>query len=551
MEHKLPENKTIKDYICFPFLSFKSYLYRLKTIFSIKFLVALIIINLFLNGLLYQSVKWIILPIFKSQKMDAVTVQMFTAVIFSPFAIKPLFGILSDLIPIKGYTKKWWMILFISIGMLSGVCLILFPISVNLILFCLIGLSFETSIVDLLSEGAYTKIIKENPSSGSDVITFVKGLKNIGQIIALSFLGPLIDGKLYLALFIIITCICIIPVIPVLLNYIPEEKHGNKLITFNTSLFKSNWKSVIVIAFTGISALILALLSIYINKIIVMVVSLVLLGIIVAGSYISFPRMIAHVILYQIIINITKPSLGSAMDYFYTANPKTCLIGGPGFDFKYYITYTGLLGTAFKFITVWIYQVFLSKLRFRTVLIITTILRSLAGLSDMIIVLRWNIKLGISDSAFYILGEAIIEKVIQMLYYIPLSTLISKICATNMESSTYAFLSGIGELSVMVSRIIGSVIIEYGGIKTIVPCDFSKLWWLILVCHIIPPLIIGIPMTWLIPNVTQKESIDQVDQVGNVFNELEEVEKNEDFDIENFNPELNLSNDNLIMDEIL
>ena len=55
---------------------------------------------------------------------------------------------------------------------------------------------------------------------------------------------------------------------------------------------------------------------------------------------------------------------------------------------------------------------------------------------------------------------------------------------------------------------------ENAGIKTIVPCNFNNLWILVLCCHILPPLIIGIPSAWLIPNVSQTTDLSQNDDTN-------------------------------------
>ena len=520
----------IKKYTINPI---SEYITRLRTIFGLKFLIILAIINLLLNGILFQTVKWSILPIFKSKNLNAGTVQLYTAIIMSPYAIKPILGILSDLIPIAGYNKKWYIFQSTIIGILSAGSLLIFNSTTNVILICFIGINYQASIADLLSEGAYTKIMREHPESGSDIVTFNNGLKFTGQIISLCFLGPLVDKDLYYVIFIIMLIVTSTPLLPTLFNFIPEEKKSNKLITVDTDIVKKSWKTLSIIGFTGLSALTLAILSVMIDKNIVLLVSVLLLICISVGTAITFPNIIFRVVLYQILIKIIKPSLGSAMDYFYTAD-KLCLPDGPHFDFKYYITYTGLLGTIISLFTVWFYQAFLSKLRFRTVLILTTIFLSMSGVSDMIIVLRWNIKLGIPDPVFYILGEAIIEPVVHTLYNIPISTFISKVCPKNSEASTYAFLAGVNQLSTMVAKLSGVVIFEHAGIKTLVPCDFSNLWWLILVCHITPPLLFGIPLTWLFPDNNHTDSIILDENNSNLLQSDNEndIEANERYTID-------------------
>ena len=96
-----------------------------------------------------------------------------------------------------------------------------------------------------------------------------------------------------------------------------------------------------------------------------------------------------------------------------------------------------------SFLAVGLYQILFSKWKFRTVLIFTSCLASVGGLFDLAMVLRWNVKLHISDHVFYMLGEAILENVTSMLYWIPSSAIIGKVCVPGLEAATYAFLAGV------------------------------------------------------------------------------------------------------------
>jgi hypothetical protein len=146
-------------------------------------------------------------------------------------------------------------------------------------------------------------------------------------------------------------------------------------------------------------------------------------------------------------------------------------------------------------------------MRYRTVLLITTLLSGFAGSSDLFVVTRVNRILGISDKWAYIVGQAILEPVLSMLNYIPVSTLLSKVAERGMESSMFAFLATMHNFSRMISSISGVLIYETAGIRTVGACDFSSLVWLIIVCHIVLPIVGGVPATWLIPDATQTEEL--------------------------------------------
>jgi len=203
------------------------------------------------------------------------------------------------------------------------------------------------------------------------------------------------------------------------------------------------------------------------------------------------------------------------MDFFYTADIQ-CLANGPHFTFKYYITYTGILGAVVSFVAVWIYQAWMSTWKFRTVLIVTLVMQCCGGVGDLIIVNRWNVALGIDDKVFYVVGEAILENVVSMLYWIPSSAILSKVCPRGMEAAIFAFLAGVSNFSGMVSQLMGALIFEAAGVRTTVDphCNFDALWWLVLVFHISLPLLVGIPASFLIPNAKQTDQLVSIDDEG-------------------------------------
>ena len=198
-----------------------------------------------------------------------------------------------------------------------------------------------------------------------------------------------------------------------------------------------------------------------------------------------------------------SPRISTALEYFYTATPD-CLPGGPHFDYTYFIAYTGIVGALIGLLGVGLYQVALSGLRYRPVLLITTTLSALAGFSDLSMVLRFNVWLGIPDTVAYMLGEAMLEPLLGMLAWIPVSALISMACEPGREACSFAYMAGLSNFARMVSTLSGAVIIEWSGVGGNL-CNFDFLWVLVLSCHIVLPLVVGVAAVWIIPDMRQDE----------------------------------------------
>ncbi|KPA75014.1 putative pteridin transporter [Leptomonas pyrrhocoris] len=113
------------------------------------------------------------------------------------FSIKPLTAVLSDTFSFFGYTKRWYMALSCIAG---AVCTVVFGVlpfkeSSAGIAGAMIFLStFCVANTDVLSEGHYSRLIKRQPVSGADLISWIWAMVMIGQIIAPAIQGPLSDS---------------------------------------------------------------------------------------------------------------------------------------------------------------------------------------------------------------------------------------------------------------------------------------------------------------------------------------------------------------------
>lgn len=502
--HELPprELRKLKDYLLYPFLLIKCYFKRIISICQWRFIFFLIISQMIVKGLLYRLTMSGMLPIFKNLGVGAADLQVYMTIAMSPWSIKPIVGILSDLIAFRGYHKRYWLIISIVVGTTFAGLMFASATLPLWLLLCYMGLNYELAIVDLLTEGKYAEKMQKYPEIGSDLVTFVHGLQTVGSIIAMSFIGHVADEKAFWVFFLISVIAAVSPLIPSMLGWLPEDRVNDgrhRWFSVDKPLFNRNRAMFIVIGFTGLAGPVVAFLATYTNRFVGLISALLLLTGSLAGSYLAFPRVIAHIGLYQVVSRLVNPSMGTALDYFYTAD-KVCLPDGPHFSFKYYITYTGIAAACVAFVAVWLYQAFLSKWRFRSVLVFTSCLVGFGGVADMLIVLRVNRRLGISDHAFYFFGDAVFETMVDMLYWIPSSVIISKVCPRGMESATYAFIAGISNFALMVAELLGAIIFSAAGVKK---CSFDALWWLILCFHIALPVIGGIPATLLIPNLKQ------------------------------------------------
>ena len=168
-----------------------------------------------------------------------------------------------------------------------------------------------------------------------------------------------------------------------------------------------------------------------------------------------------------------------------------------------------------SFLSVLLYQRFLSTWRFRSAIILTLVISSFASIVDVILVLRWNLVIGVPDKVFFMFGNAIVGSIVITLQGIPYSALYAKIAPPGMESAVFAYTVGIANFCNIVNSLVGSGVITMSGMKTVGDnCDFKALPGLVVITQIIIPIVIGVPAMFLIPNVLQTERLIDWDHEG-------------------------------------
>lgn len=507
VEHSLPprDNRRWIDYPQYPFLALWKYVKRLYGILGWQLFVFLIFSQFALKGILYMLTKRIMLPLFKNALgLEANAFAIWEMIAMLPWAIKPILGLFSDIFIIGGYHKRYWLFLAYIVGVAgSGLFFLAHALGSAVgVALCVAGIQFQISLYDLMSEGRFSVITRECPYTKSDIQTFTQTLQACGMLVAVTIVGILSDYQLYIILFIIIVVISASPLWPTLANWISEEREVK---TFGCTPVSP--RLLVLIIIIAIGAPLAGALAQMGYTVISLSLALGFVLITTMGTFFAFgPQntVIGRIAAFQVITYLARPSLGSAMDYFYTSE-ASCLADGPHFSLSYYIFIAGLISTIAGLFGIAAYSRF-SNLRFRTVLIVTSIIQGIAGLSDLFIVWRWNTRIGIPDKAAYLLGEAIIEPVIATLNYIPVTTLLSKACLPGFESSIYALLAGLSNFCGGISEISGSYLYTWFGVNT-ATCDFHTLGWLILACHVISPIVSGVAASFLIPNIFQDESL--------------------------------------------
>mmetsp|Transcript_29273 Transcript_29273/g.62230 ORF Transcript_29273/g.62230 Transcript_29273/m.62230 type:complete len:632 (+) Transcript_29273:152-2047(+) len=524
-----------------PFTSTVAFFTDLSSFFGPKFLSWLAIEQCLISGGAFALVMALGLPLFKELGIGASRQQLYMALILSPWSMKPFIGVASDLFPIGGYNKRYFAVYSILIGLVG--CSVLLGVYnsdsaeaakeqgytatqnfADIVVLCFTLVSFEASTLDILGEGKYSEIMRVHPESGSSIISFKFGWGLLGSIVISACVGPLSDAGYFHVLFWIALALSLTPLYPTLAGWIPEKKRTARepgmtkicrgCLLFDKGSFQEKKAPFIIITLCGLCAPLTSAITTYVDLAIGLIFSGVFIILFTVATYYIFPKSFFRVFLAIVFFSLDWISMGSAIGYYYTASEE-CVPGGPNFDYTYYITITGIVGSVVNFLGVIIYQNTLSKWTFRTVLIFATVFGCLASIIDVIIIMRWNIAIGIPDKVFFLLGNAVVENLLGVMWGVASSAMFAKIAPPGMESAVFAYTVGISNYCNMVSSLLGSGIIQWSGMKTIGDdCNFEALPYLIVICQILVPMLVGIPSCFLIPNVLQTEHLIDWDKEG-------------------------------------
>ncbi|BAB75984.1 folate/biopterin family MFS transporter [Anabaena sp. FACHB-709] len=131
-------------------------------------------------------------------------------------------------------------------------------------------------------------------------------------------------------------------------------------------------------------------------------------------------------------------------------------------------------------IGVWIFQRFLKSVSFRLIFGWSTVISAVLGMTMLLLVTHTNRALGIDDRWFS-LGDSLILTVMGQIAYMPVLVLSARLCPPGVEATLFALLMSVFNLAGMVSYEAGAIIMHWLGITE---TNFDLLWLLVLITNL-------------------------------------------------------------------
>jgi len=488
------------------------FLQELQDHFGYKLLALLFIVQHNLKGLSSAYFGRAQPYLLKAYHVPGPQMQIVSGIVRLPWALKPIIGLVSDVLPIGGYNKAPYMLFVSVLGAASCVMIGILPkqaLSITAIMVFGFCFNLQVSTCDLLSEAKYAEKMQRSPSKGSSLLTYVWFGMNVAGFVATITSGTLIHQLGPKVLFLVAAVPAAFTIYPVLMGYLEETKLSDEQLRENRARYLQQKEACglcVLMLISSIAVMVCGLISRdpVVNCIVAVCVGMSML---VCFSLVLSP-VIAKFNAFSLIQTALSLSTGGASFYFYTDTPEQ-YPEGPHFSDFFYNSVLGTVGTVFSLIGIFSYQRYMSNWKYRNLFIITNVTLSIFSAFDIMMYARLNKKIGVPDHVL-VFGLNCIETVIAQWQWMPQVVILSYLCPKGMEATMYALLAGCHNMGGLIANSCGALMLSWLNVKPRgeagESAQFENLWVASTVSTVLPLLAILI-LYWLIPDARQNEKI--------------------------------------------
>lgn len=362
-------------------------------------------------------------------------------VVSLPWVIKPVFGFLSDSLPIFGYRRRSYLLLSSILGcgswMAMGTVVHSAIAAMIAITLCSLAIAVSDVIVDSI---VVERIRDESQAETGSLQALCWATTALGGLVTAYLSGFLLEHLTIRNIFLITATF---PLLVLITAIVIED--AKVAMPQNFGAAKSQLRKIRV-----------------------------------ALSQKAIWLPVLFVFLWQ-----ATPSSDSAF-FFFTTND---LGFGPEF-----LGRVRLVTSVASLVGVWAFQRFLKAAPLRQIFLWSTLISVGLGLTSLILVTHANRALGIDDQWFS-LGDSLILTVMGQIAFMPVLILAAQLCPPGVEATMFAILMSICNLAGIVSHESGALLTHWLGVTD---TNFENLRWLVLVTNL--ATLLPLPMLRWIPN---------------------------------------------------
>jgi folate/biopterin transporter len=447
----------------------------------------------------------------KEHKLPGPQLQMYKAIIALPWALKPLMGILSDTVPVFGYRKSPYIFLVTLLGV-SGFLLVATSDESMPLVFVVAGLflgNLHVSTCDLLTEAKYSERLKQEPTHGPDLVSYVWGGVTFGSFVAVSMTGYLIEQHGTRFVYGICAAASGSVLIPTMMNFLEEDVMTKEEAVANRRRIWDKEREVIVLSVVvALCVVSLASVGLITQSVKISFYTSIVVAAVILSSFTIFLRpAIGTVNAFYFIQTTCALAIDGATFYFFTDSSEA-YADGPHFSVFFYTTVVGLIAASFNMVGLFTYNKYTKTIKYRHLFVVTN---AILGLLNLLSVLLYSriLKPYISDRAF-VLSASVLQSTISTWMWMPGVVLMAQLCPVGMEAAMYALLAGCHNIGSSVAQAFGAFMLESLGVTPNGTdgdaAKMSHLWIASLISSVVPLFSIFL-VPYCVPDAFQTDTI--------------------------------------------
>mgnify|MGYP006270460627 CR=1 FL=1 len=386
--------------------------------------------------------------------LSPATVGALTGIATLPWTIKPLFGFISDGLPIFGYRRRPYLMLSGILGAASWLALATVVQSGRAAIAAITLSSLAVAISDVIVDSLVVeRARKESLGTAGTLQSLAWGASAVGGVITAYLGGLLLEHVTTRTVFAITaTFPLVVTVVSLLITEAPitDRPTWGVLREQGSQL----WQAI-------------------------------------SQKAIWMPAL--FLFLWQ-----ATPTADSAF-FFFTTNEL-------GFEPEF-LGRVRLVTSLAALLGIWVFQRFLKTVPFRTIFAWSTVLSCLLGMSMLLLVTHANRAIGIDDQWFS-LGDSLVLTVMGEIAFMPVLVLSARLCPPGVEATLFALLMSIVNLAGLVSHELGALLTHLLGVTE---TNFDPMWQLVLLTNL--STLLPLPLLFLLPSSTA-QTVHGSDPVG-------------------------------------
>eukprot|EP00667_Euglena_gracilis_P008286 EG_transcript_8388 len=363
-------------------------------------------------------------------KVGASAKSVLAAVAGSAWSLKPIFGMLSDVLVVAGYRWAPWVILTAVLGTLgfTGVFAFGQRLGPALLCLCFFFVHMQTAWTDLMVQTTYTEQMQKHPEQGSSIVTFVWVGIAIATMAGVLLVGPGLElyGPFRMAGLGIPAAAAML--VPACLGWFAERRRPSPKWGFDWDIVRRQ-KSLFTCTLILTMAVVMTSLFAMLGLPLVWQTAFSILwsgGVGLASMYLLPPTLWKPMLFLFLQSAMTINTYGFMDNFFLdAATRQQSLLTGypmckdcPHLDSTFYVTVVGLWDALFVLLGSWLFNDVMANWTYRRAIFASQVAMSAAMLLDAVQFERLNVRLGIPDPLFLILRHAV-QNTSAMAHFIP------------------------------------------------------------------------------------------------------------------------------------